>query len=226
MSSQVLHQETLTKTLWYKQNIWKSQLIKYNLKNFSFIRLSRVHLFGCDPRSASSLFCVYSKLFISVTCLIWIIQHHNTGIYKTGFRTFRKSVLHSWTCIFQNTNRALSCTAVINVSLTKYSRQIIIRKNAPIKNKYVKANQSGFINKNLRKAIMRRSSYAIYFSRRKQEKLTIHNEKNDCVNALENKKDCFVNWNINKITAKKKFWKPVKLFFDKLTINNSLTKQW
>ena len=78
-------------------------------------------------------------------------------------------------------------------------------KNAPLKNKYGKANQNGFIKKNLRKAIMRGLRLRNTFLKEKTEKLTIHNEKNDCVNALENKKDCFVNRHINKITDKEKF---------------------
>ena len=46
--------------------IWKSQLIKLQLKNFNFIKLSRVHLFGCRPRFSSSSFAHASNcLFLS-----------------------------------------------------------------------------------------------------------------------------------------------------------------
>ena len=101
------------------------------------------------------------------------------------------SVLKS---IFQNANRALSCIVIIKVSITKSSGRILIlsyqnviyitknannfwmffaevlRKYSSMKIKYIRANQSGFMNKNLRRTIMRKSWLHNMFLKEKTEK--------------------------------------------------------
>lgn len=53
----------------------------------------------------------------------------------------------------------MQCQQFLNI-FTKVLRKV----HKPIKNKYIKKNQGGFINRNLRKAIMRRSRLCNFFS--------------------------------------------------------------
>ena len=46
----------------------------------------------------------------------------------------------------------------------------VLRKHSPMKIKYIRANQSGFMNKNLRRTIMRRSWLRNIFPKEKTEK--------------------------------------------------------
>ena len=54
--------------------MWKSQLIKLQLKYFNFSELLRVFLFGCRPRSSSSSSSSSSSFAHAVNCLfLWLV---------------------------------------------------------------------------------------------------------------------------------------------------------
>ena len=104
-----------------------------------------------------------------------------------------------------------------------------LSKHAPSKKKYVRANQSGFMTKDLNKAIMKRSKLRNTFLKEKSDsaRKAYASQRNICVNLLrKTKKNYFANLDVNSITDNRKFWQTAKpLFSNKLphkeTINLS-----
>ena len=97
------------------------------------------------------------------------------------------------------------------------------KKTCTYENKYIRANQSGFMNKNLRKAMMERSRLRNIFLKKetKESKKSYNTQRNYCVNLLRKTSFFVTNLNINKITDNKKFWKIVKpLLSDKLILKD------
>ena len=89
----------------------------------------------------------------------------------------------------------------------------VLEKHAPQKKKYVRANNSSFMTKELRKMIMNRSRYKNKFFKNK----TVENWenfrrlRNDCVKLTNKiKKDYFRNLNIRSVNDNKRFWKTIK----------------
>ena len=97
----------------------------------------------------------------------------------------------------------------------------ILNKQAPIKKKYLRANQREFMSKKLNKAIMTLSRLRNKFLKEKSadSKIAYAKQRNCCINLLRRtKKKYFANINISSITDNKKFWKIVKpLFSDKIS---------
>ena len=96
-----------------------------------------------------------------------------------------------------------------------------MNKHAPIKKKYLRANQEEFMFKELNKAIMTRSRLHNKHLEEKSSnsKIAYDKQRNYCVNLLRRtKKKYFANINISPITDNRKFWKTVKpLFSDKIS---------
>ena len=96
----------------------------------------------------------------------------------------------------------------------------VLNKHAPIKNKYLRANQGEFMCKELNKAIMIRSRLRNKYLKEKSadSKATYDNQRNYSENPLrKTKKNYFANINISSITENK-FCKTVKQFFsDKIS---------
>ena len=97
----------------------------------------------------------------------------------------------------------------------------ILNKHAPIKKKYLRANQGEFMSKELNKSIMTRSRLRSKYLKEKSvdSKIAYDEQSNYCVNLLRwTKKKFFANINISSVTDNKKFWKTVKsLFSDKIS---------
>ena len=95
----------------------------------------------------------------------------------------------------------------------------ILDKYAPKKQKFIRANNSKFITKNLRKAIMKRSKLRNrYLRERTNEAKSLYNkQRNLCVSILsKNKREFFGNLNNKIVTDNRKFWKTISpLFFEK-----------
>ena len=92
----------------------------------------------------------------------------------------------------------------------------VLDRHAPIKKKYLRANNSPFMTKQLRKMIMSRSRCKNRYFRNK----TIENWeryrklRNDCVKLTKKvKREYFENLDINSVKDNKTFWKTVKPFF-------------
>ena len=122
-----------------------------------------------------------------------------------------------------------------------------LNKHAPLKRRYVRANNSPFMNKELYKAIMVRSrlrnkplklktiesreaykrqrNYCVSLIRKTIESREAYKrQRNYCVSLIrKTKKSCYENLSPNLITDNRKFWKQVKPFFsDKTPINNNI----
>ena len=87
---------------------------------------------------------------------------------------------------------------------------------APMKQKYIRANQGKFMTKHLHKAIMKRSRLRNKFLRKRTEisRDEYKKQRNLCVSLLKKtKKDYFANLDISSVTDNKKFWHTVKPLF-------------
>ena len=92
----------------------------------------------------------------------------------------------------------------------------VLDKHAPVKVKYVRANNSSFMNKTLRTAIMQRSKLKNRFSKQRTEanKKAYNKQRNLCVSLLRKSKKCYFGKLDNKnISNSKKFWKSVAPLF-------------
>ena len=117
---------------------------------------------------------------------------------------------------FQNELKGkLGCNDELNINYNKFQTIVceVLDKHAPIKKKTLRANNSPFMTKSLRKMFMNRSRCKNYFYKNR----TVENwEKyrklrNDCVKMTKKvKREYFENLNLNSITDNKKFWKSVK----------------
>ena len=103
----------------------------------------------------------------------------------------------------------------------------ILSKHLPLKYKYVRANDSPFMTKELRKAVMLRSRLRNRFNRFKTAtaEVAYKRQRNICINLLRKaKSDYYGNLNPCSITDNKKFWKAVKpLFSEKIMSSESIT---
>ena len=92
----------------------------------------------------------------------------------------------------------------------------VLEKHAPLKKKYLRANNSPFMTKQLRKIIMNRSRCKnAYFKNKTIENWEKYRKlRNECVNLTKKvKRQYFENLNINSVNDNKTFWKTVKPFF-------------
>ena len=94
-----------------------------------------------------------------------------------------------------------------------------IQKHAPIKQRYVRANQAPFINKTINKEIMKRSRLRNEFLNTKSDtdRKAYIKQRNLCVSLIRReKRNFFNNISTRDIPDNKTFWKAVKpLFTDK-----------
>ena len=103
----------------------------------------------------------------------------------------------------------------------------VLNKHAPLKKKYVRANDGPFMTKALRKAIMLRTQLRNKYNKeRTQSNLnTFRKQRNKCVKLLRKAKfEYYKNLDLKDISDNRKFWKTVKpLFSDKVQTNSSIT---
>ena len=94
-------------------------------------------------------------------------------------------------------------------------------KHAPLKKRYVRANQSPFMNKKLSKKIMKRSRLRNKFLNTKSDidRKAYNKQRNYVVSLLRNeKKNFYSNLDTKIVIDNKTFWKTVKPFlFEKVT---------
>ena len=103
----------------------------------------------------------------------------------------------------------------------------IFDKHAPLKQKYVRANQGPFMTKELRKAVMTRSKLRNKFnkSNTKSAECAYKKQRNLCTYLFRKaKRDYYSSLNPSNVTDNKKFWKLIKpLFSDKFLSNETIT---
>ena len=104
---------------------------------------------------------------------------------------------------------------------------ILLNKHAPMREKYVRANNAPFMNKVLSKAVMNRSRLRNRFLKNPTiiNKTIYNKHRNYCVNLFRReKRKYFDNLDLKMLTDNKKFWKLIKpLFSDKHNISRKIT---
>ena len=103
----------------------------------------------------------------------------------------------------------------------------ILNKHAPLKKKFVRSNETPYVTKLLRKAIMKRSELATRFHKTKKllDQRAFKKQKN-FVSRLYKKerRKFYANLDVHKITDNKLFWKTVQpLFSDKVKMKGKIT---
>ena len=103
----------------------------------------------------------------------------------------------------------------------------VLNKFAPLKKKYLRTNHSGFVSKELNKAIMQRSRLRNVYLEDKTRAVRIayKKQRNMCVSILHKSKKCYYeNLDTKNITDNKKFWVTVKPLFSNKVRSNTYIK--
>ena len=98
---------------------------------------------------------------------------------------------------------------------------------APIKQIYIRGNQSPFINKDIHKAIMTRMRLRNRFLKEttQMNRLAYKKQRNYCDSLMrQNKKQYYGSVNVNHITDNKNFWRVVKPNFKTLGTNRVILR--
>ena len=172
---------------------------------------------------------------------------HSSSVYETGLSDFHKLTLtvlktfhvkHKPKIIqyrdfnhFDNTSfradllQELSLKNVLpgEFEKFKYISSKVLNIHAPIKEKHVRCNQSPFMSKQLRKAIMTRTrllnKYRKYNSA--ENLFAYKRQRNLCVKLLrKSKKDFYNNLNVKRITDNRKFRQTIKPNFTDKTLRD------
>ena len=110
------------------------------------------------------------------------------------------------------------------VKILKESVNITIGKYAPLKKRYVRANQSPFMNKKLSKEIMKRSRLRNKFLNTKSDidRKAYNKQRNYVVSLLRNeKKNFYSNLDTKIVIDNRTFWKTVKPFLSEKVTKHS-----
>ena len=94
--------------------------------------------------------------------------------------------------------------------------------HAPIKKRYIRANQGQFTNKTLQKAVMTRSRLRNRFLKNKthSNETVYKKQRNYCQSFERKKKSFFENLDTKNITDNKKIWKTIKHFLANKILSN------
>ena len=130
-------------------------------------------------------------------------------------------------------HHSLICTMFCSTFCKGTSKFIYYRSYNNYKMKKIRYNHQVFMNKTLRKAIMKRSKLRNTFNKKRSSEnwRSYKRQRNICSNILKStKKTFFEALNINEITDNRKFRKTVKPFFtDKCKTTDSIIlteKKW
>ena len=95
----------------------------------------------------------------------------------------------------------------------------------PLKERFVRANNSPFMNKTLSKVVMTRSRNKFIRNPIHENKVNYTRSRNYCTGLFRKEKKLFYNnLDTNLVTDNRKFWKTVKLLFsEKHFSNNKIT---
>ena len=118
----------------------------------------------------------------------------------------------------------LKCTTGFEYSDFQSTFTRVLHNHAPIKKKILRFNNSPFMTKTLRKAIMHRSKLKnIYNKKRTNDNWANYKkQRNFCVNLLrKTKTDYFQNLNIRDLSDNRKFWKTIKPYFSNKGLNSN-----
>ena len=103
----------------------------------------------------------------------------------------------------------------------------VLNKHAPLKCKYIRANEGSFMNKELRKAIMVRSKLRNRLNNDKtwSANVAYRRQRNLCTSLLrKTKRKYYENLKPSEISDNKKFWKVTKpLFSNKIISKDNIS---
>ena len=103
----------------------------------------------------------------------------------------------------------------------------ILEKHAPMKKRFVRANQVPFVDKKISKEIMKRSRLRNKFLHSKSDidRKAYNKQRNICVTLIrQEKKNFYSNLNMRDVIDNKMFWKKVRpLFTDKIQTKSKIT---
>ena len=105
----------------------------------------------------------------------------------------------------------------------KYISSKVLNIHAPIKEKHVRCNQSPFMSKQLKKAIITRFRLLNKYRKDKSagNLFAFKRQRKFCVKLLrKSKKDFYNNLNVKRTTDNRKFWQTVKVNFTDKTLKN------
>ena len=159
----------------------------------------------------------FNKLIITVLKTFYI-KHKPKIIQYRGFNHFHNASL--WADL-----QELSLKNVLSGEFEKfkYISLKVLNIHAPIKEKHVRCNQSSFMSKQLRKAIMTRTNLLNKYRKDNsgENLFTYKRLRNFCVKLLrKSKKDFYNNLNVKRTTDNRKFWQTVKVNFTDKTLKN------
>ena len=164
----------------------------------------------------------HHKMTITVLRSFFPKQAPVTIKYR-NYKSFDKSIFHT------ELNYMLNDLHTNDTSYEHFESTFmnLLNKHAPMKIKYVRANNAPYMNKILSKAIMTRSRLRNKFLKNPNEinKNNYNKHRNYCVNLLRReKKKYYNNIDLKRITDNKQFWKTIKpLFSEKHNICRKIT---
>ena len=119
----------------------------------------------------------------------------------------------------------LKCATSFEYSDFRRTLTRVLHNHALIKKKILRFNNSRFMTKTLRKAIMHRSKFKnIYNKKRTNDNwVNYKKQRNFSVNLLrKTKKDYFQNLNTRDLSNNRKFWKTIKPYFTNKGLNSNI----
>ena len=121
---------------------------------------------------------------------------------------------------------ALVRISQISFGTFKSTVHYILQKHAPIKKRYVRANQASFINSKIHKKAMRRTSLRNKFidSKTDADRIAYNKQRNYCVSLIRKEKRAYYSYlNRCDVTDNKTFWRKVKpLFSEKVNLQTKI----
>ena len=163
----------------------------------------------------------FHKLTVSVLKMTYKKLKPKVIMYRNYKNYISEEFRHDFQTQFNSPNNKPSYETFENIFLS------VLNKYAPVKRKYLRGNHQPFMNKELSKAIMKRSRLRnIYIKHRSlSNRENYVRQRNFCTNLLRRtKRDYYSNLDINNITDNKKFWSSIKpCFTDKINTNEQIT---
>ena len=162
----------------------------------------------------------FHKLVVTVLKMYYKKQNPKIFQYR-NYKTFNEES-------FKNElNRELTLIDLNNAELADFQDIYlsVLNKHAPVKHKYIRANNSNFMTKNLRKEIMLRSKFRnVYLKTRTNESKQLYNkQRNLCVTLFRKaKKDYFSTLDNRIISDNRKFWKAVNQLFSEKNLSERI----
>ena len=144
-------------------------------------------------------------------------------IHYRNYKTFKEQLFRI------ELDKELEKIDLNNAELAEFHNELlsVLNKHAPIKYKYIRANNSSYMTKSLRKEIMLRSRLSKKFLKTKtgESKQLYNKQQNLCVTLLRKaKRNYFADLDNRILKDNRKFWKTVNpLFSEKAYQKESIT---